>query len=282
MVNETMVTMIGNVASPVNYAQTASGIPMANFRLATTERRFDKALSQWVDGETNWVTVIAWRRLATNVVSSLSKGEPVVVSGRLRVREWEDEGKRRTTVEVDARVVGHDLGRGTSAFRWAVNARGDGEPQGAGISSAGEAVPEWIARAVREYRSSQVGGGAQEAVGAVELSAGPMAGGRPAGAADPVGAEVMPVGTVGVTAAAPPPGAGEPGAGPTVGRRRTTAARAAAPRTAPTRAPRSPRAARVAVGVAAAGGPAPGAVAAEAVEPAGRSQEEVVGAVLTG
>ncbi|MFF7634273.1 single-stranded DNA-binding protein [Kitasatospora sp. NPDC008050] len=140
--------MIGNVASTVSYGQTAAGVPMANFRLAATERRYDRARGEWVDGETNWVTVNAWRWLAANVVSSLGKGDPVVVSGRLRVREWEDGGKRRSVVEIDARVVGHDLGRGTSAFRWAVRGRAE-------LTSAqpvGEAVPEWIVEAVRAHR----------------------------------------------------------------------------------------------------------------------------------
>ncbi|WP_033824836.1 single-stranded DNA-binding protein, partial [Kitasatospora sp. MBT63] len=111
--NETLVTMVGNVASVVSYAQTAAGVPVANFRMAATERRFDRGSGDWVDGDTSWVTVVAWRWLATNLVSSVSKGDPVVVSGRLRVREWEDEERRRAVVEIDARVVGHDLSRGT-------------------------------------------------------------------------------------------------------------------------------------------------------------------------
>ncbi|AUG80038.1 hypothetical protein CFP65_5330 [Kitasatospora sp. MMS16-BH015] len=121
--NETSVTMVGNVASGVSYKQTPAGVPVANFRMATTERRFDRSAGDWIDGETIWVTVVAWRWLATNVVSSLNKGDPVVVSGRLRVREWGEEEKKHTAIEIDARVVGHDLGRGTSAFRWAVQAR---------------------------------------------------------------------------------------------------------------------------------------------------------------
>jgi single-strand DNA-binding protein len=149
VVNETVVTMIGNVASPVQYGQTAGGVPMANFRLAATERRYDRVRGEWVDGDTLWATVVAWRGLALNVVSSLDKGDPVMVSGRLRVREWEDQGKRRSVVEVDARAIGHDLGRGTSAFRRTIRER----PEQPGLQSAGEAVPEWIAQAVRERRA---------------------------------------------------------------------------------------------------------------------------------
>ncbi|GAA1958264.1 hypothetical protein GCM10009738_35610 [Kitasatospora viridis] len=179
--NETVVTMIGNVASPVQYGQTAGGIAMANFRMAATERRYDRARGEWVDGDTNWVTVIAWRHLATNVVSSIEKGQPVVVSGRLRVREWEDDGKRRSVVEIDARSIGHDLGRGTSAFRWSVRGRSElaavpvAEPQ-----TVGEAVPEWIAQAVRERRAlGGQGATAVSSAGAVVESAVEAAPGEP-------------------------------------------------------------------------------------------------------
>ncbi|MFJ8046304.1 single-stranded DNA-binding protein [Kitasatospora sp. NPDC096147] len=148
--NESMVTMIGNVATVVNYSQTAAGVPVANFRMAATERRYDREKGDWVEGDVSWVTVKAWRWLAANVVSSLSKGDPVVVSGCLRVREWGEPERRRCVVEIDARVVGHDLGRGTTAFRWAVRAkpelvggRPDREP-----AEVGRVVPEWIVAAV--------------------------------------------------------------------------------------------------------------------------------------
>lgn len=171
--NETLVTVVGNVASAVSYAQTAAGVPVANFRMATTERRFDRSAGDWVDGDTTWITVVAWRGLATNLVSSVNKGDPVVVSGRLRVREWGEEGHRRTTVEIDARSVGHDLARGTSAFRWAVRGRGEPVSTGSGaLGDAGdfgapapaggpvgvdEAVPDWIVAAVAARRSAEAG-----------------------------------------------------------------------------------------------------------------------------
>ncbi|MGH3490232.1 MAG: single-stranded DNA-binding protein [Actinopolymorphaceae bacterium] len=67
---------------------------------------------------TQAVTVVCWRALAENVAASLHKGEPVVATGRLRVEPWEkDDGRTGTSVEVEAQVVGHDLSRGTSAFR---------------------------------------------------------------------------------------------------------------------------------------------------------------------
>ncbi|MDH6113227.1 single-strand DNA-binding protein [Kitasatospora sp. MAP12-15] len=168
--NETLVTMIGNVASPVSYGQTSAGVPMANFRLAATERRYDRARGDWVDGDTNWVTVVAWRWLAANVVSSVGKGDPVVVSGRLRIREWEEGGKRRSAVEIDARVVGHDLGRGTSAFRWAVRGRPElaGVGVGVGVGAGAGAGPGAVGAAVAdagEFGSGGVGLAAVEAGG---------------------------------------------------------------------------------------------------------------------
>ncbi|WP_457032363.1 single-stranded DNA-binding protein [Kitasatospora sp. P5_F3] len=195
--NETMVTMIGNVATVVSYSQTAAGVPVANFRMAATERRYDREKGDWVDGETSWVTVTAWRWLAANVVSSLSKGDPVVVSGRLRVREWGEAEKRRCVVEIDARVVGHDLGRGTTAFRWAVQAKPElvlgrsgreesvalpAAPSGAGPgalagalpgqASAGQAVPEWIVAAVESRQVAVAGAATRAADGARPLAVG--------------------------------------------------------------------------------------------------------------
>ncbi|MFJ1704163.1 single-stranded DNA-binding protein [Kitasatospora sp. NPDC088346] len=181
--NETLVTMVGNVASAVSYAQTSAGVPVANFRMATTERRYDRGSGDWVDGDTSWVTVVAWRWLATNLVASVSKGDPVVVSGRLRVREWEQEEQRRSGVEIDARVVGHDLSRGTSAFRRAVQAGPELVPGGAGGAGSGarpelppavttveQAVPGWIVAAVEARRVADVSDVSDVGVSSGELT----------------------------------------------------------------------------------------------------------------
>ncbi|MFE7563403.1 single-stranded DNA-binding protein [Kitasatospora sp. NPDC057500] len=185
--NETQVTVIGNVATEVTYAQTPGGVPVANFRLASTERRYDRARDGWVDGETQWMTVTAWRSLAGHLIDSLSKGDPVVVSGRLRVREWTEGEVKRSRVEIDARSVGHDLSRGTARFSWAPGVRsgsGGGSPGGspggaggvapgwaAGAATGpdeaaeaagaafGEAVPGWIVDALRGRRPAAAGVG---------------------------------------------------------------------------------------------------------------------------
>ncbi|MEU3604203.1 single-stranded DNA-binding protein [Streptomyces sp. NPDC035033] len=119
--NDTTVTLVGNVATAVEYRDTAAGA-VARFRFAVTARRWDRERAVWADGATSFYTVSAWRTLGANLAASVSVGEPLVVHGRLKVREDERDGQRKTFVDVDALAVGHDLTRGTSAFRRTVRA----------------------------------------------------------------------------------------------------------------------------------------------------------------
>jgi single-strand DNA-binding protein len=121
--NDTMVTVVGNVATNVEYRESATG-GVARFRFAVTPRRWDRQSGSWSDGHTNFYTVFAWRALAMNLAGSVSVGEPLLVHGRLKVREEERDGQRRTFVDIEAVAVGHDMARGTSAFRRVVK----GEP----------------------------------------------------------------------------------------------------------------------------------------------------------
>ncbi|MEW1832335.1 single-stranded DNA-binding protein [Streptomyces sp. NPDC088196] len=115
--NETMVCAVGNVATQPMYRDLAVG-PSARFRLAVTARYFDREKNVWTDGHTNFFTVWANRQLATNVAASLSVGDPVVVQGRLKVRTEVREGQPSwSSADIDAVAIGHDLARGTSAFR---------------------------------------------------------------------------------------------------------------------------------------------------------------------
>jgi single-strand DNA-binding protein len=115
--NETMLTISGNVATDIRFLRSERGTPLASFRLASTPRRYDRTQGGWVDGRTTYVTVVCWRTLAENVAASLHKGEPVVVFGKLRVEPWERDGRTGVAAEVEGTAVGHDLSRGTSAFR---------------------------------------------------------------------------------------------------------------------------------------------------------------------
>ncbi|MEV0171921.1 single-stranded DNA-binding protein [Streptomyces sp. NPDC050803] len=114
--NETVLCVVGNVATRPVYRELAAG-PSARFRLAVTQRYWDREKSLWTDGHTNFFTVWANRQLATNAAASLNVGDPVIVQGRLKVRSEVREGQSWTSADIDALAIGHDLARGTSAFR---------------------------------------------------------------------------------------------------------------------------------------------------------------------
>ncbi|MFB7735224.1 single-stranded DNA-binding protein [Streptomyces sp. NPDC056112] len=122
--NETIVCTVGNVATQPVHRELPSGAS-ARFRLAVTSRYWDREKSAWTDGHTNFFTVWANRQLAANAVASLTVGDPVIVQGRLKVRTESRDGTSRTWADIDALAIGHDLARGTSAFRRTVRT----EPQ---------------------------------------------------------------------------------------------------------------------------------------------------------
>lgn len=114
--NDITVTVVGNVAGETEH-RTVRGAPVTSFRLGSTRRYFDRAQRGWVDAPTTWLTVYCWRDLGENVASSVGRGDPLIVTGRLSVRQWEKDGRRGKEVELEAFSVGHDLSRGTSAFQ---------------------------------------------------------------------------------------------------------------------------------------------------------------------
>jgi len=117
LVNETHVTVVGNLVADPVLRVTPGEREVAGFRLASTVRRYDAVLGRSVDVRTSFYSVSCWGYLARNAAESLRKGERVVVSGRLDVREYSGDDKvLRTSVDVVADAVGHDLTYGTSRF----------------------------------------------------------------------------------------------------------------------------------------------------------------------
>jgi len=110
------IALTGIVATTPRPIAAADDLKITTFRLASAQRRFDKGRDRWVDGETNWYTVTAFRQLASNVLGSVVKGDRVVVTGRLRIRDWVNGDKSGTNVDVEADSVGHDLAWGTTSF----------------------------------------------------------------------------------------------------------------------------------------------------------------------
>ncbi|MEV7469106.1 single-stranded DNA-binding protein [Streptomyces kronopolitis] len=182
--NDTMVTLVGNAATAVEHRQTTAGATVARFRLAATSRRWDKALERWTDGETSFYTVRSWRGLADNVAASVAVGEPLIVQGRLRLREGEQSpergGQRWFAAEVDAVAIGHDLTRGTAAFRRGTRPVRTGTDAAAPSSASPEPAPPPPQQRDQEEALPAKGQASAEA---------PAAGGRRRGRTTPAAAE---------------------------------------------------------------------------------------------
>src|ERR687893_1865858 len=111
---DTTIVIVGNALTAPEWRRTTNTQTLvANFRVASTSRRFDKDRNAWVDGESLRVRVNCWRKLAENVTASIAVGDPVVVVGKLYTRDWTDgDNNPRSSYEMEAVAVGHDLARG--------------------------------------------------------------------------------------------------------------------------------------------------------------------------
>lgn len=114
--SEDRIGISGVVATDPRFIETGEGLAIVSFRLASNARRYDRRSQSWVDGDTNWYTVTAFRQLAVNVSRSLVKGERAIVQGRLKVREWSDGERSGVQVEIEASAIGHDLTWGTTSL----------------------------------------------------------------------------------------------------------------------------------------------------------------------
>jgi single-strand DNA-binding protein len=110
------ISVTGLVATTPRHITTSEGLAITSFRLASSQRRYDRTQQRWIDADTNWYTVSCFRGLATNCAGSVVKGDRVMVSGRLKIRDWENTDRSGTTVEIEADNLGHDLFWGTSTF----------------------------------------------------------------------------------------------------------------------------------------------------------------------
>ena len=111
-----LIAVTGLVATTPRHLVSTDGLPITSFRLASSYRKFDRVKMKWVDGETNWYTITAFRTLAINTASSISKGERIFVYGKLNIRDWDNGERAGTSVEIEALTLGHDLCWGTSTM----------------------------------------------------------------------------------------------------------------------------------------------------------------------
>lgn len=92
------IMLIGRLVADPQLRYTQGGTAVANFRIAV-DRPF---ANQQGERETDFIDIVAWRRLAETVANNLNKGRLVGVDGRLQIREYEYEGQRRRQAEVVA------------------------------------------------------------------------------------------------------------------------------------------------------------------------------------
>ena len=144
--NETTMTIAGNIVDDPELRYTPSGQPVVRFRVASTPRYRDGQTGEWKDGESLFLTCQAWRQMAENIAESLTRGTRVIVAGRLRQRSYEatDGSGKRTVYELEADEVGASLrsasAKVTRATRTSPGGTGNGgRGQGDGNPLTGEA-----------------------------------------------------------------------------------------------------------------------------------------------
>ncbi|MDQ3762175.1 MAG: single-stranded DNA-binding protein [Actinomycetota bacterium] len=131
--NETILTITGNLTADPELRFTPSGAAVANFTVAATPRRYDRATQEWSDGEPVFMRCNVWRHVAENVAESLTRGSRVMVTGRLRSRQWETrEGEKRTNLEVEVDEIAASLKFATVAIRKAERSSARAGAGGAG------------------------------------------------------------------------------------------------------------------------------------------------------
>ena len=166
MAGETQITVVGNLVDDPELRFTPSGAAVANFRIASTPRTFNRQTNEWEDGDTLFLTCSIWRQAAENVAESLTRGTRVIVQGRLKARTYETrEGEKRTVFEVDVDEVGPSLRSATAKVTRASRQGGagggfsGGAPSGGGPSGGGQSAPANDPWATPAAPSAPAGGG---------------------------------------------------------------------------------------------------------------------------
>jgi single-strand DNA-binding protein len=170
MAGETVVTLVGNLVDDPELRFTPSGAAVANFRVASTPRTYDRQSGEWKDGESLFLSCSVWRPAAENVAESLQRGMRVIVQGRLKSRSYDDrEGNKRTVFEIDVDEVGPSLRSATAKVTKAMRSGpggeggggfgGGGGNQGGGFGGGQGAAPQNDPWATPQGGGNQGGGG---------------------------------------------------------------------------------------------------------------------------
>jgi single-strand DNA-binding protein len=161
---DTPITVVGNLVADPELRFTPAGQPVATFRIASTPRIRDNATNEWRDGDSLFLTCNVWRQAAENVAESLQRGMRVIVTGRLKQRNYETkEGEKRTVYEVEVDDVGPSLRNASAKVNRASRGSGEGGFGGgnnrAGGNNAGQGSASGGSSRNEDPWASDSGGG---------------------------------------------------------------------------------------------------------------------------
>jgi single-strand DNA-binding protein len=138
MAGDTQITVVGNLVSDPELRYTPTGVAVANFRVASTPRTFDRQANEWKDGDSLFLTCNVWRQAAENVAESLQRGMRVIVMGRLHQRSYETrEGEKRTVFEIEVDDVGPSMRNASAKVAKSNRSGGGGGFSGGGTGGGG-------------------------------------------------------------------------------------------------------------------------------------------------
>ncbi|QKV74210.1 single-stranded DNA-binding protein [Amycolatopsis sp. Hca4] len=163
MAGDTTITIIGNLTVDPELRFTEAGTPVANFTVASTPRTFNRATSEWEDGEALFMRCTIWQQAAENVAESLTRGARVVVQGRLKQRSFQTkEGDKRTVMELTVDEIGPSLRYATTTVaKNAKNATANANSDRGSSTHTGAAPADdpWVPAAERDLVGATPGGG---------------------------------------------------------------------------------------------------------------------------
>ena len=148
--NDTQITVIGNLTADPELRYTPNGLPVANFTIASTPRAFDRAANEWKDGEALFLRASVWKEFAEHVAGSLTKGMRVIAQGRLRQRSYQDrEGNQRTAIELEVDEIGPSLRYATAQVTRSAG-NGTSQATGGAWSAPQASSEEWSTPGMEE------------------------------------------------------------------------------------------------------------------------------------
>ncbi|MFC7405159.1 single-stranded DNA-binding protein [Georgenia alba] len=161
MINDIAVSVAGWIGTKPERQIVSNGNSYARFRVASTPRH-PNGNDGWSDGTTTWLTVKAWGELGENVLTSLGKGDPVVIRGDLKTETWTTEDGERSSLHIKAETVGPDLRTGTARFTRTVRSTADSGGHTAEDGTAPDDVDGLTGPDGARYEVSELAEGAAE------------------------------------------------------------------------------------------------------------------------